>query len=273
MIFHNKDPKFVVAIVSIAFFAQLHAVNARADEATPNMEAAQKTESAPPAQFDDDWHFLVAIPLWAPSISGDLQTPRFPDIPVNASFSDIISHFTFGVMAHAEARKSRIGFGLDLLYVNLNDTLETNRSIPALQNFSLGLKQIFAEGFTFYRVIQDGDARNPYLFDLLAGVRYYWTEATINTLSATLDWADLMLGLRGQIPLGDHFNVRGRSDFAFIGSKFTWNLIGEAAWVPSDRWTFSAGYRAMNIDYENNSTQRIWNLNYHGPVLTAALSW
>jgi hypothetical protein len=230
-------------------------------------------EENPPTAFDGDWHFLVSVPLWLPATSGDVATSRFSDIPVSSSIGDLLSHLNFGLMAHAEARKSRIGFGVDVIYVNEGDTLDTNRALPALQTFNLGLKQVISEGFMFYRLIQTGDARNPDTFDLLGGARYIWTESELNNFSDSNYWVDLMLGIRGSFAFGEHLSIRGRSDYAFLGSKFTYNLIGEAAWTFSDHWTATAGYRALNIDYENSAKQRTWNINYHGPVVGAVFSW
>ena len=223
--------------------------------------------------LDDRWHYLVGIPFWMPGISGDVQTATFNDIPVDASFSQLMSHFTFGAMLHAEARKERYGLGADLFYINLSDALDRERALPALQTLSLGLKQVLAELFGFYRVIEEGSSQNPSSFDLLGGARFYWTQSEFDRFTDSLGWVDMMLGLRGQLAFGEHLNIRGRSDYAFLGSKFTWNLIGEAAWVFSEHWTASAGYRAMNIDYENSSKNRTWDLNYHGPVVSAFYSW
>lgn len=248
---------FLISVISVVITALLIPSN-----------AAQASDA-----FDDQWHFQVGVPFWMSSISGNLQTPNFSDIPVSASFSQVISHFIFGAMAHAEARKERFGIGTDLLYSNIGDTLDTGRASPSLQTLNLSLKQVFSEAFLFYRVIEEGNPSNPYVFDLLGGARYYWTQSEINQLSASLGWVDMMLGLRGQIAIGDHLSIRPRSDFAFLGSKFTWNLIGEADWAFSDHWTVSAAYRAMDVDYENNSTQREWDLNYHGPWVGAVFSW
>lgn len=268
--------RIISVIGCLAFLVMSH--SAKAQDAEPAPWPVPSTEPSLsavqlPSQFDDDWHFSLGIPFWMAGVSGDVATPNFSDIPVNASFTQIMSHFTFGAMAHGEARKGRYGLGLDLLYLNVGDTLDTGRALPALQTFNLGLKVVFAEGFSFYRLLQDGDARNPYTFDLLGGARYYWVESQFNNFSLNYYWVDLMLGIRGQIPFGEHLSIRGRSDYAFLGSKFTWDLIGEAAWTFPEHWLISAGYRAMNINYENDSKQRTWNVNFHGPVVGATFSW
>jgi hypothetical protein len=257
--------------LSIFLFAALCAVaiSHKTFAAEENTSTAETTHS----DFDNDWHFLVAVPLWLPAISGDVATSHFSDIPVSSSIGDLVSHLNFALMAHAEARKSRIGFGVDMIYVNDGDTLDTGRALPALQTFNLGLKQVISEGFMFYRLVQAGDPRNPYTFDLLGGARYIWTESELNNFSDSNYWVDLMLGIRGSYAFGEHFSLRGRSDYAFLGSKFTYNLIGEAAWTFSDKWTVTAGYRALNINYENSSKQRTWDINYHGPVVGAVFSW
>jgi len=231
------------------------------------------TPNAEPSLFDNAWHFSVGIPFWLSSITGDIQTPNSNDIPVSASFSQVVDHLKFGIMSHAEARKERLGFGADLIYSNIGDTLDVSRALPSIQTLNLTLKQVFAETFLFYRLIQSGDPHNPDVFDLLGGTRYYWTQSQINQFSSSVGWVDLMLGLRVQYAIGEHFSLRPRADFAFLGSKFTWNLIGEADWAFAGRWTVSAAYRAMEVDYENSSTQKGWDLNYHGPVIGASYNW
>ena len=224
--------------------------------------------------FDDDqWHFQVGIPFWMTSVSGDIFTPADRAIPVSASFSQAISHLTFGLMGHAEAKRNRIGFGLDLFYVNLSDTLDVDKADASLKSLTLGTKQVFGELFTFYRAIEQGNRQNPGYVDFILGTRYYWTQSQINARENSMGWLDLMLGFRGQLAFGEHFNIRPRADFAFFGSEFTWNLIGELGWTFSEHWFASLGYRAMDIERQNNEKNSSWNVNYHGPQINVVFNW
>ena len=257
----------VIPVFGLLALYPLHSAFAQT-ESKPSIASTPSFDQSQPKSdpFDDDrWHFSVGIPFWVSSTSGDLQTPHYSDIPVGASFSQILSHFTFGWMTHAEAKRNCIGIGLDLLYVNLSDTLDIDRASSDLKTLTLGMKQLFAEGFLFYRPIEQGNKKNPDYVDFLGGFRYYWTQSEINQISTSLGFVDLMVGFRAGIAFGDHFSIRPRADFAFFGSTFTWNLVGDAVWTFSEQWAASAGYRAMDIEYANGDTQKKWNVNYHGP--------
>ncbi len=225
-------------------------------------------QSAASASADDEWHFQFGLPLWMPSLSGDVSTPLFPDIPVDLPFSEVLDNLHFAIMAHAEARKGQMGFAADLLYVNVDASIPTDRRPPSLQAVKIGMKQTFVEGFGFYRVIQQESEQNGAFADLIVGARYYWTETSLDNRSDSFSWVDLMLGARGHIPLGTHFGFDLRGDMAFLGSSFTYNLLGDAAWRFSPHWAVSLGYRYMNIDKSSGDLgARLWNVSYHGPML------
>ena len=152
----------------------------------------------------------------------------------------------------------------------------------------LGLKadvrQLFALGFVFYRVAS-GRGDNPATLDLLAGARYNGTRTRLTAQNGAgnehsgdlrdLSWVDAVTGMRFRAPLGSRVTLLGRGDVAGFGSRLTWNLEGGLAIMASRRWTFGAGWRHMDIDYDkgSGSDRRLFAISYDGPRVWLAYSW
>jgi hypothetical protein len=73
------------------------------------LQAQAKADTA----MDGSWHFRASPYVWATGIDGTLSVTGANEVPVKASFSDIISNFDIGLLGHFEARKDKLGFGLD----------------------------------------------------------------------------------------------------------------------------------------------------------------
>ena len=85
-----------------------------------------------------------------------------------------------------------------------------------------------------------------------------------------------MAGLKFRAPLGSRAAVLGRADVAGFGSNVTWNLEGDLAFLASPHWTIGAGWRYMDIDYDNGGEGiefRQFKLAYDGPRVWFAYSW
>ena len=104
----------------------------------------------------------------------------------------------------------------------------------------LGLKadvrQLFSEGFGFYRVASGGRADNPAHLDVLVGARYTASRVRLTAESAAgaqydgefqeLSWMDAMAGVKGRAPLGSRMVLLAEY-IAGFGSQLTWNLEGD----------------------------------------------
>jgi hypothetical protein len=247
--------------------------------------ALAETQGGPTAAMDGQWHFNLVPYMWMSGIKGEVSLAGLPSVPVEASFSDIWDNFDFGLAGRFEGRKDRIGFGLDFTYNNLGVPVASSAPVVGSLGLEADVRQLFTEGFAFYRVAQGGRADNPAHLDVLVGARYTGTRVRLTAESADvqyegqshgLDWVDAMAGFKLRAPLGSRAAVLGRADVAGFGSNVTWNLEGDLAFMASRHWTIGAGWRYMDIDYDNGDAGidfRQVKLAYNGPRVWFAYSW
>jgi hypothetical protein len=247
--------------------------------------ARSEGQGGPTSAMDGQWHFTVAPYMWFTGIKGDVSVKGLPEVPVDASFSDIWKDFDFGLAGRFVARKDRFGFGLDFTYNNLGAPVAANAPVLGPLGLEADVRQLFAEGLAFYRVASGGRTDNPAHLDVLVGARYMGTSTQLKATGSSgveyagdkkdLQWVDGLLGLSFRAPLGSRVSVIGRGDVAGFGSKLTWNLEGDLAVRVSERWTLGAGWRHMNIDYDKGSgtDRKLFDLAYDGPRAWFAYSW
>jgi hypothetical protein len=244
-----------------------------------------ETQGGPTAAMDGQWHFNLVPYMWMSGIKGDVSVANL-SVPVEATFSDIWNNFDVGLAGRFEGRKNRLGFGLDFTYNNLGAPVASSAPVVGSLGLKADVRQLFTEGFAFYRVAQGGRADNPAHLDVLVGARYTGTRTRLTAETSAgvqydgqyqgLHWFDAMAGLKFRAPLGSRAAVLGRGDVAGFGSNVTWNLEGDLAFMASPHWTIGAGWRYMDIDYDNGGEGielRQFKLAYNGPRVWFAYSW
>jgi hypothetical protein len=225
---------------------------------------------------DNQWHWDLSLPAWAPAIDGTISFSGIPPQHVKASISDIVKNLNFAVIGQVEARRNQFGFGSSLLYMSLEADVPTSGPILGQTNPRANVKALIADGFGFYRLTTSGgEPYNQSFADLLLGARYVGMQAQIKGDAAssskrTFNFVDGLAGVRGYAGLGAAWGLRGRVDVATFGSDVTWNLEGSLAWRASQRWTIDGGYRSLDIDYDKGkgTDRKILNLKIFGPVIT-----
>jgi hypothetical protein len=244
-----------------------------------------QTEGGPTAAMDGAWHFTIAPYMWATGISGDVSVANLPQVPVDLAFSDVISDVDFGVQGHVEGRKDRLGFGLDVMYVNLGPPVASDAPVIGQLNLEADVRQTLAEGFLFYRVASGGRRDNPAVLDVLAGTRYNDSRSRLKATTDAgtaydgefqdLGWWDALAGVKFRAPLGSRLAFLGRADLAGFGSKVTWNLAGDLAFGASDHWAFGAGWRHLDIEYDQGEgrDRKVFDIAYDGPRLWFSYTW
>ena len=138
------------------------------------LQAQAKADTA----MDGAWHFRVMPYFWAASLDGSISVTGANEVPIKASFSDIMSNFDIGLLGHFEARKNKLGLGFDELYLNLARTSPPPGPILGLVDLGADVRQLVTEGFVFYRPVSGGRGGAGYL-DLLAGLRYNGTSTRL----------------------------------------------------------------------------------------------
>jgi len=242
-----------------------------------------QAQAAPATSMDGQWHFVVAPYFWFTGMKGDVSVKGIADIPIDKSFSDVMSDFHFGFLGHFEGRKDRFGFASDVMYISLR--VPVAAGVPVLGQLGLDttVKSTTVEGLAFYRAANGGPKDNPANLDVLVGARYYGMSNQLNaTLPAgdleggkqTFGWLDGLVGLRFRAPLGSRVAFVGRGDVAGFGSKFTWNVEGDLAARLSEHWAVGAGWRHMSIDYDKpGSDAQLFDLAYDGPRAWFSYAW
>jgi hypothetical protein len=240
-----------------------------------------QVQGRPTAAMDGQWHFNLSPYMWMSGIEGDVSVANLPSVPVDASFSDIFESFDVGLQGRFEARRNRFGLGADFIWMNLG--------LPAAQaqvaDLTVDFRQFVAEGIVFYRVASGGRADNPAHLDVLAGVRYTTSRTRLSATTVggvdldtdfqDLDWVDALAGFKFRAPLGSKVSLLARTDIAGFGSNLTWNVEGDLAFLASKHWTLGAGWRYMDIDYDEGEgvERRQLQLAYSGPRVWFAYSW
>jgi hypothetical protein len=244
-----------------------------------------QSRARPPEAMDGAWHFTIAPYMWATGISGTASVANLPEVPIDISFSDVFSNLDFGALGYFEARRDRIGIATDVVYVNLGVPVETSAPVIGKLNLEADVRSTIAEAFLFYRVATGEGSDRHATLDVLAGTRYFdnRTRLTATTDAGIaydgefqdLGWWDALAGVKFTVPLGSRVSVLGRADVAGFGSKLTWNLEGELAYRASYHWTFGAGWRHLDVDYDKgqNLDRKVFKIAYDGPMAWLAYSW
>jgi hypothetical protein len=233
---------------------------------------------------ENGWHFTVAPYLWATGMEGTISFEGTPDIPVDASFSDILNNLDLALSGHFEGRNGRWGFGLDAMYVKIGAQSTIDFPIgpgSGIQGeIGVELQQSQFEALGFYRLAVSQRSTNPGFADVLVGFRYVEANQEVQ-LGGTdrprreLSWTDAVLGLRGYAPLGDQFGLLARGDIAGFGSNVTWNIKADLHWRISNRWRLIVGYRYMDVDLGEGEGlgREVYQMKSSGPELAVSFSW
>lgn len=223
----------------------------------------------------------MAIPvgsLWlAGRAEGTLSTfPNVPAVDVDIDFwDDILGNINGAVFLAGEARKGSFGAIMDIAYTDIE--LEQNTPGSYFSSLSSRTKSWMVTGGGYYRMIE----RSRSFLDLLAGVRYWSVESTLELKSGILpggdvtntkSWIDPAVGAKGLMPFGDtDFFVSGAligGGFG-AGSDFMWDTYVNFGYNWTENIATTIGYRYLSVDYDRDGF--VYDVEQHGPTL--ALSW
>jgi len=234
-------------------------------------------------QSQDNWQFnLAPFYLWGINIDGDLSvgTNKIPTgnpliVPVEVPFSDVFDALEAAFIVHFEGmHKSNWGILVDVDYLKIGNDFTNARGIGLDLDFEVTLAELAG----LYRVKRD--AHN---FDVVYGVRYYELNPEIALLRGptvvdkTQDWLDPFIGGRWSWSFAEGWSLIARGDIGGfgVGSDFSWQAIGLVEWKPFEHVSFLAGYRALDINYEDGSGNDYFKFDatVHGPMLGLNFKW
>jgi len=232
---------------------------------------------------EGDWQFnLAPFYLWAINIEGDLSagTDKIPGgspltKPVDVPFEDVFGNLEGVFIVHFEAmHKSNWGLLVDVDYLELGSEFTNSQGI----GLKVDLEVTLAEVAGLYRV-----KRDAHTFDALFGLRGYKLDPGVallngpNVVDKSQDWLDPFVGGRWIWNFAQDWSVVARGDIGGfgLGSDLAWQAVGLVEWQPFQNVSFLAGYRALDIDYEDGSGSDYFKLDgtIHGPLLGVNFKW
>ena len=213
---------------------------------------------------------LVPFYGWFTYLDGDIGIGNQGG-SVDIDADEVFENLEFVYMGHFEGVWNQTaGFFMDGIYTKLEAEKE-NHGVNTKVEMTLPI----AEGGVFYRF-----ASGAHAFDLLAGVRYYKLEMDVEVgdfadANTSKDWFDAIGGARWQVRLLEQLSLIARGDLGFGGSNLAWNVAGYLDWQPWEHFSFIGGYRAMDVDYEDEdgAAEFTYDMLIQGPVLGFSIIW
>jgi hypothetical protein len=250
------------------------------DATQANAAQVQTQNPAPakapaPATDDEGWHFNVTPYLWFAGAHGTVGA-RGRDASMHASPGDLLSHLDIGVVGAAEVRRNRFLLNGDLLWIRISDSKAL--PFPALAAVSADVRvgELVWTSKAGYRVID----HKKFKADANVGVRYWHLGQRLNfnpsllglNLTASQQWADIIVGGRIQLPVGKKSVIEAGGDVGGWNAtaKLDYQFAALLGYNVCPKWTLLAGYRYLFVDYTNSSRGAVFSVVTSGAIIGAA---
>ena len=228
------------------------------------------------------WQAQVTPYVWMSGLSGDVSaTQARPVFSVDKSFSEILENLNGAAFVSGFAHNGRFAVLADFSYVS---TTENDDSpIPVFSSIKGDVEQIsgmIAAGLRVARAPGGG------ALDVLAGARAWHVDATVSGKkvpgapeeipsreSDTWSFVDPIVALRGRLPLTERLSVIGYGDVGGfgVGSDVTWQAVVTANYALTQRLFVSAGYRHLEVDYQDGG--QLLDIELSGPLVGATFKF
>jgi len=203
---------------------------------------------------DTSWKFTVTPYLWMTNLKGDLTVIN-QNIPVDLSFSeDLLSNLKMAAMVHAEAKKNRLSFMIDVFYAKLGTDGQRTGILDNTKDVRLRLKETMFEGGLGYTFAQTGG----FSIDALVGARYFNvnTNVQINEIviaDKDINFLDPYVGVRFKNEC-HKWVLSGRADIGGfdMGSDHSYKINGLISYKFSESFVTSVGYQLYKPDYQKD---------------------
>lgn len=224
--------------------------------------------ASPPV--DSGWHLELSPYIWFAGAHGTVGAFG-RDASVRASASDLLSHFNFGLLGAAEACHNRFLLTGDLLWVRLSDS--SALPFPSLSAISVDARagQLVWTSKLGYRFI-DG---KRFKADANVGARFWHLGQKLNfnpsllglNLTASQNWADIVVGGRFVLPMGAKTSLTAFGDVGGWNatSKLDYQFGGLLAYEFCPKWKLLAGYRYLFVDSRSGGS--IYNMVTSGALV------
>jgi hypothetical protein len=228
------------------------------------------------------WSFDVLTYAWVPGMEGTVsRAGRTANVSesVADAFEAASEYLKLGFTAHIDARRDCLVVFGDLMYLALEDTDINSRVIgPGEVEFSMAIGEIgVAYSIVDEPLGQTGTRR--FRVDPLVGVRGYYLSLDLEFPFAGVDvsgerfWVDGFAGLRSSIDVTDRLTLFARADLGAGGSDLSWNVLVGGKLRVFDHGAIYAGYRWLDIDYQDGGTDFEFDVRLAGPFLGIGLTF
>jgi hypothetical protein len=234
--------------------------------------------SSSPAALAEDatWEHTLAAYVMGASLDGSTGVGEL-SADVDVSFSDILDNLDTGFMFAYHGERGPWSVGLDFSFMELED--KASGLGPG------GGTSASVESDQYIVQLDVGHALTERL-GVYGGVRYTELDVDLKVvgggpLGETLkragneSWADPVVGLRYEAPLGNRWQLVAKGDIGGfgVGSEFTWMATAFAAYSFNGNAMLLLGYRYLDVDYKdgNGADRFVWDVATSGPA--AAFAW
>lgn len=252
--------------------------------ATPSSPGPSELRESSP------WVVQVTPYVWTTGLQGNVSPfERGPALPVDKSFSQVLSDLNGAVFVNVWARHERLVLSGDLMYVNTAAGGGTG-PLPAIPVPALGkvtpaeaeirgrvhTKQFMSTVQAGFRVVETPELT----LDTLAGARFWHVsnDASVELdapslgspkfrIKETFHWVDPLVGLRLFVRLGQRLSMQAHADIGGFGAgaDSTWSAQATVNYAFSDKFSASAGYKVMKVDYARGGN--VYDVRLSGPVI------
>jgi hypothetical protein len=212
-----------------------------------------RSQGSGPANYDQ-WHFSITPYLWFPGVRGNVGALN-RDVSVHASPIDLLSHFRFGLMGHADARWKRLVLPLDVFWVRLADDGAGPFPPLAARTADVKARAFILTPKVGYRLVDEEKIK----FDVLTGFRYWhlgqrlkFSPSIFNLdVDRSQNWVDPLVGVRVVAPVANKFEITLAGDVGGwgVGAKLDYQVAGFLGYRVKENVTLQAGYRYLDVDY------------------------
>ena len=207
------------------------------------------------------WEFAIAPYLVAAGMDGTM-TVKGLEADVDVPFDTILENLDMAAMVHFEMRNDRWVLSSDLVYMDLEGSTDA-----AAGTATASVTETLFEVAGGYRlspaVTLLAGAR---LVDLGIGIRYAGPNLD-REAEASKSWVDPIVGVHVTAPLSERWwlGLHGDVGGFGVGSDLAWQTYANIGFRASDLVSVVAGYRAIDIDYQEGSGHGLFRYD----VLTA----
>jgi hypothetical protein len=244
------------------------------DSSEAGIEGDPVTNAANPPTHGNGWQFKASPYLWMSSLKGDMGvSEEVEPVAVDLSFGDILGALKFALMGTFDARNGRFVATADMLYLSMGTSKDIDIREQDFVDVELKSKTFISTFLVGYRAVDQGQLS----LDLLGGGRATSMKTSLDLAgpqrsfagSKTETWLDPVVAVRFQAPLGDRWAVTTYGDIGGfgVGSEMSWQLQAMVEYQLSNRWSLTAGWRHLDIDYHHNGF--VFDAAMDGPILGA----